>query len=103
MWLLVCFFFGLVECLLGRRGLTVLLSDGAPREFLFWFGECLLEGRGQFFLLSDVYPCVCLLGLVEGMLEMKGRFSFFLMWLIICHFWFGELHARGRECRLPFS
>ena len=56
--------------------LTFLLSDGAPREFLFWFGECLLKERGQFFLLSDVHPCVCLLGLVEGMLEIKGPVLF---------------------------
>ena len=37
MWLLVVVHFGLVEGLLGKRGLRALLSDVAPSGCTFWF------------------------------------------------------------------
>ena len=37
MWLLVVVLFGLVEGLLGKRGLPALLSDVAPSGCTFWF------------------------------------------------------------------
>ena len=120
MWLLVCVLFGLVEGLLGRRGLVVLLlmlfqvgviaalmegllgrrglvalfSDVAPSVFTFWFGE---RGEGSLpcFLM---WILVCIVWVWwKACWEGNGRLPCFLMWLIMCPFWFGGMLAGDKR------